>query len=229
MFRDRPAMAAIMPDLVRHATLCLWVGRRVAVPGPQAAPVLGRRSPPDAKRRPEGRRVKHCLARNWVRVYGKASALPVETTINNPRESESCASSPKTPAGANGRGAQEQGRGRPVAVLPRWASAPTGATSMRSPPPTQWRSVAALSALCRSGSARGVTMPASTPSSPPDRAPVPNGAGRRQHVVGLPQPRPGRSSLRTTRHQRRRTTTTVRPRLSPHGQAPHQPHLSGRH
>jgi hypothetical protein len=40
----------------------------------------------EAKRRPEGWRVKHRLARNWVKVYDKASVLRVETTINNPRE-----------------------------------------------------------------------------------------------------------------------------------------------
>ena len=40
----------------------------------------------DAKQRPEGWRVKHRLARNWIKVYDKASVLRVETTINNPRE-----------------------------------------------------------------------------------------------------------------------------------------------
>ncbi len=38
------------------------------------------------RRRPEGWRVKHRLARNSVKVYDKVSVLRVETTINNPRE-----------------------------------------------------------------------------------------------------------------------------------------------
>lgn len=38
------------------------------------------------KGRPECWRVKHRLARNWVKVYDKVSVLRVETTINNPRE-----------------------------------------------------------------------------------------------------------------------------------------------
>jgi hypothetical protein len=40
----------------------------------------------DAKRRPQGWRVRHRMAGNWVKVYDKASILRVETTINNPRE-----------------------------------------------------------------------------------------------------------------------------------------------
>ena len=40
----------------------------------------------DAKHRPQGWRVRHRMAGNWVKVYDKASVLRVETTINNPRE-----------------------------------------------------------------------------------------------------------------------------------------------
>ena len=40
----------------------------------------------DAKRRPQGWRIRHRVAGNWVKVYDKASVLRVETTINNPRE-----------------------------------------------------------------------------------------------------------------------------------------------
>jgi hypothetical protein len=84
MFRDRPSLTAIMPDLVRHATLSSvdvlhFLGRKLH-------PSLAAEVLTDAKRRPEGWRVKHRLARNWVKVYDKASVLRVETTINNPRE-----------------------------------------------------------------------------------------------------------------------------------------------
>jgi hypothetical protein len=60
----------------------------------------------DAKRRPEGWRVKYRLARNWVKVYDKSSVLRVETTINNPREFRTLASSSTTTAGASGGGAR---------------------------------------------------------------------------------------------------------------------------
>jgi hypothetical protein len=86
MFADRASLAAILPDLVRHATLNMssadvmrFLGRKLH-PSLQAEVITG------AKRRVEGWRVKHRLARNWIKVYDKVSVLRVETTINNPRE-----------------------------------------------------------------------------------------------------------------------------------------------
>jgi hypothetical protein len=38
------------------------------------------------KRRPKGRRVKHGLKRNTLKMYDPANVLRVETTINHPRE-----------------------------------------------------------------------------------------------------------------------------------------------
>jgi hypothetical protein len=86
MFTDRPALAAIMPDLVRHATLGLSSTDVLHFLGRKPHPSLAAEVLLDAKRRPEGWRVKYRLARNWVKVYDKASVLRVETTINNPRE-----------------------------------------------------------------------------------------------------------------------------------------------
>jgi hypothetical protein len=40
----------------------------------------------DLKRRREGRRAKHRVKRNNIKMYDKASVLRIETTINNPRE-----------------------------------------------------------------------------------------------------------------------------------------------
>jgi len=40
----------------------------------------------DLKRRPEGRRVKHRMKRNSIKMYDKGSVLRVETAINIPRE-----------------------------------------------------------------------------------------------------------------------------------------------
>jgi hypothetical protein len=86
MFRDRPSLTAIMPDLVRHATLSLSSVDVLHFLGRKLHPSLAAEVLTDAKRRPEGWRVKHRLARNWVKVYDKASVLRAETTINNPRE-----------------------------------------------------------------------------------------------------------------------------------------------
>src|SRR5919106_4648935 len=86
MFPTRPALLAMWPDLVRHASVNLsstdvlrFLGRKLH--GSLKAEVLT-----EAKRRSEGWRIKHRMARNWVKVYDKASVLRVETTINNPRE-----------------------------------------------------------------------------------------------------------------------------------------------
>jgi hypothetical protein len=86
MFRDRPALTSIMPDLVRHATLNLSSADVLHFLGRKLHPSLAAEVLTEAKRRPEGWRVKHRLARNWIKVYDKASVLRVETTINNPRE-----------------------------------------------------------------------------------------------------------------------------------------------
>jgi hypothetical protein len=88
MFRDRPSLAAVMPDLLCHATLNLsstdvlhFLGRKLH---PQLAADVMTYS--NSNRRVDGWRVKHRLARNWIKVYSKVSVLRVETVINNPRE-----------------------------------------------------------------------------------------------------------------------------------------------
>jgi hypothetical protein len=86
MFCDRPSLTAIMPDLVRHATLNLSSVDVLHFLGRKLHPNLAAEVVTDAKRRPEGWRIKHRLARNWVKVYDKVSVLRVETTINNPHE-----------------------------------------------------------------------------------------------------------------------------------------------
>lgn len=86
MFRDREALAAWLPDLLRTATLYLsaedilrFLGRKLH--GNFKGEVLT-----DHKKRPEGARVKHSVKRNSIKMYDKWSVLRTETTINNPRE-----------------------------------------------------------------------------------------------------------------------------------------------
>jgi len=86
MFRDRPTLARITPDLVRHAALAMSGEDVVRFLGRKLHPALAAQVLTDAKRRPEGWRVKHRLGPNWIKVYDKASVLRVETTINKPSE-----------------------------------------------------------------------------------------------------------------------------------------------
>ena len=86
MFNTRPDLMAVWPDLVRHAALNLSAVDVLGFLGRKLHPSLAAEVLTDAKRRPQGWRVKHSMARNSVKVYDKASVLRVETTINNPRE-----------------------------------------------------------------------------------------------------------------------------------------------
>jgi hypothetical protein len=69
MFQDRPCLAAIMPDLVRHATLNLSSTDVLHFLGRKLHPSLAAEVLTDAKRRPQGWRVRHRMAGNWVKVY----------------------------------------------------------------------------------------------------------------------------------------------------------------
>jgi len=85
MFRDRATLESIYPDLVEHALsfgaedIFRFLGRKLH-------PNFKGEATTDLKRRPEGRRIKHRIQRNSLKMYDKASVLRVETTINNPRE-----------------------------------------------------------------------------------------------------------------------------------------------
>jgi hypothetical protein len=86
MFRDRRSLAAVLPDVVRHASLNMSSADVLRFLGRKLHPSLRAVVATDTKGREDGWRVKHRLARNSVKVYDKVSVLRVETTINNPRE-----------------------------------------------------------------------------------------------------------------------------------------------
>lgn len=86
MFKTRAKLLEIWPDLVRHATLNLSSEDVLGFLGRKLHPSLAAEVVTDTKRRPQGWRVRHRMAGNWVKVYDKASVLRVETVINNPRE-----------------------------------------------------------------------------------------------------------------------------------------------
>jgi hypothetical protein len=86
MFQTRGQLLEIWPDIVRHAALNMSSSDVLGFLGRKLHPSLAAEVVTDAKRRPEGWRVRHRMAGNWVKVYDKASVLRVETVINNPRE-----------------------------------------------------------------------------------------------------------------------------------------------
>jgi hypothetical protein len=83
MFKSVKALRKLMPDLLEHATLNLSGKDVLRFVGGQR---LHSEVTTDHKQRPEGRRVKHRIRRNSIKMYDKYSVLRVETTINNPRE-----------------------------------------------------------------------------------------------------------------------------------------------
>ena len=85
LFQNRPALLEVWPDLVRHASTNLSSADVLRFLGRKLHPALKAEVLTEARRRPEGWRIKHRLARNWIKAYDKASVLRVETTINNPR------------------------------------------------------------------------------------------------------------------------------------------------
>ena len=90
MFRDRAALAAVYPGLVRHGMLNLscgdvmrFLGRKVPAHGGANGHFAGEAGS-DLATRPEGVRLKHRVGANSVKVYDKqGSVLRVETTIND--------------------------------------------------------------------------------------------------------------------------------------------------
>jgi hypothetical protein len=86
MFKTRPALLKVWPDIVHHASLNMSAEDVLGFLGRKLHPSLQAQVVTDTKRRPQGWRVRHRMGGNWVKVYDKVSVLRVETTINNPRE-----------------------------------------------------------------------------------------------------------------------------------------------
>jgi hypothetical protein len=170
MFTNRRELLTVWPDLVHHAALNMgsedvlgFLGRKLQ---PRTAEVCT-----DAKRRPQGWRVRHRLGANWVKVYDKGSVLRVETTINNPREFRAL----RVVTDANGR---RERRWCPMrkGVSDFWRNFQVGIAANRryldalAAAPLKGEGVAALDALCRPHTKAGRTYPRFNPLTPPDLA-----------------------------------------------------------
>jgi hypothetical protein len=86
MFQDRASLTALYPALVELATHTFSAEDVLRFLGRKLHGNFQGEVTTDLKRRPEGRRVKHRMKRNALKMYDKNSNLRIETTINNPRE-----------------------------------------------------------------------------------------------------------------------------------------------
>jgi hypothetical protein len=156
MFRTRPRLLEIWPDLVRHAALNMSSDDVLGFLGRKLHPSLQAQVVTDAKRRPQGWRIRHRMAGNWVKVYDKASVLRVETTISNPREFK-ILRVVTDPDGRRSRRWCPMRKG----VCDLWRFYQVGMASNRrylnalAAAPLQGEGVAALDALCRPSTNRG--------------------------------------------------------------------------
>ena len=85
-FSSRHALEAVLPSLIAHASAAFGAEDVLRFLGRKLTPQLACEVTSDARRRPEGWRVKHRMARNSIKVYDKANVLRVETTINDPTQ-----------------------------------------------------------------------------------------------------------------------------------------------
>jgi hypothetical protein len=83
-FRTRPALEKILPGLFAHAASAFSAEDILRFLGRKLTPTLAAEVNTDARRRPEGWRIKHRMNRNHIKLYDKGPVLRVETTINEP-------------------------------------------------------------------------------------------------------------------------------------------------
>jgi hypothetical protein len=171
MFRDRRALTAVLPDLIRHASLNMSSADVLRFLGRKLHPSLRAQVTTDTTGRAEGWRVKHRMARNSLKVYDKVSVLRVETTINNPREFRVLR------VLTNDAGRRER-RWCPMnkGVANVWRYFQVGIASNHrylealAAAPLKGEGVASLDALCRSRTKDGRHHARFNPLSPADRA-----------------------------------------------------------
>ena len=85
MWRDRPSLLGVLDDLFDYALRAFSADDVVRFLGLKCRPQTGELETRHA-RRPEGRRIKHRVRQNWLKLYDKWSVLRIETVINNPAD-----------------------------------------------------------------------------------------------------------------------------------------------
>jgi hypothetical protein len=86
MFRSRRDLQVLYPSLTEYATSAFGAEDVLRFLGRKLTGNFKGEVTTDLKRRQEGRRVKHRMKRNTLKMYDKHSVLRIETTINNPSE-----------------------------------------------------------------------------------------------------------------------------------------------
>ena len=171
MFKTRPELIRVWPDLVRHATLNLSSEDVLGFLGRKLHPSLAAEVVTDARRRPQGWRVRHRMGQNWIKVYDKVSVLRVETTINKPSEFRIF----RPCTGPDGRHERRWCQMR-KGVSDLWRCFQVGIAANHryldalAAAPLQGEGVRALDTLCRPHIKDGRNVPRFNPLSPSDLA-----------------------------------------------------------
>lgn len=84
MFKSRKALEEVLPEMYEAALLQFSPDDVLRFLGRKLHPSLKAEVTTDQKRRTEGRRVKHRVGRNSIKMYDHATVLRIETTINHP-------------------------------------------------------------------------------------------------------------------------------------------------
>ena len=85
MWHNRPRLLNVLDDLFDYALRAFSADDVVRFLGLRHRPKTGDLETRHA-RRPEGRRIKHRVRQNWLKLYDKWSVLRIETVINNPSD-----------------------------------------------------------------------------------------------------------------------------------------------
>jgi hypothetical protein len=86
LFKDRDRLQPLYRRLLEHATLAFSAEDILSFLGKKLHPALQAEINTDGKKRPQGFRVKHRYAGNWLKMYDKfGRVLRIEMVINQPR------------------------------------------------------------------------------------------------------------------------------------------------
>jgi hypothetical protein len=83
-FRTRPALEKILAGTFAYAASAFCADDVLRFLGRKMHPALAAEVLTDARRRPEGWRIKHRMGRNHLKCYSRGPVLRVETTVNDP-------------------------------------------------------------------------------------------------------------------------------------------------
>ena len=169
MFCDRRSLTAVLPDLMRHASLNMSSVDVLRFLGRKPRPSLKAEVMTDTKGRPRagGSSTAWPATRSRSTTRSRSCGLRPPSIIHV--SSGSSAFSLTSEAGANGGGAHGQGRGQRMALLPGRHRCQPPLPRRPGCGPLKGEGVAALDALCRSKTKHGRHHARFNPLTPADR------------------------------------------------------------